>query len=445
MESNFTKKVINNLGLYAILLLANYSFSQSLEITTTVCGTAANEVRLTGPWWGWNPAGGPIAVNNGNGTWTFTLSPAPTSDMEYLLVKDGVQENLIADMQNGGMCAPITDYSSYANRQWQTMSSMTVSNVYGQCGPCAASGLNITMDVCSTTATSVRMTGPFWGWDPNGGPMATNNGNGTWTVNLNPAPTADMEYLFVVDGVQENLIADMQNGGSCAPITDYTNYANRIWYAGSADVTDISFDRCVSCAVPDLVITTEICDTANATGQVNLTGPLWGWNPAFGPQAVDNGNGTWTFTLSPSPSDTLEYLLVRDGVMENLIQAMVDGGSCAPVTDYSTYANRLWALGDASIFSNTYGHCVNCASLSINENELSEVRVYPNPFSSALSLKREINMENITVYNVIGEKVFELKLNSSNVQIDLSNIAPGVYNLVVSGTNSVSRVKVIKE
>ena len=29
-----------------------------------------------------------IAVDNGNGTWTFTFDPAPTADMEYLLVVD---------------------------------------------------------------------------------------------------------------------------------------------------------------------------------------------------------------------------------------------------------------------------------------------------------------------------------------------------------------------
>ena len=38
-----------------------------------------------------------------------------------------------------------------------------------------------------------------------------------------------MEYLLVVDGVQENLISIMANGGTCAPVTDNANYANRQW------------------------------------------------------------------------------------------------------------------------------------------------------------------------------------------------------------------------
>ena len=92
-------------GAFLALFLSFFSltalFGQTLTITTTVC-TSANEVRLTGPWWGWNPTGGPVAVSNGDGTWTFTFNPAPTADMEYLLVVDGVQENLIQAMVNGG-------------------------------------------------------------------------------------------------------------------------------------------------------------------------------------------------------------------------------------------------------------------------------------------------------------------------------------------------------
>ena len=40
--------------------------------------------------------GGPVAADNGDGTWTFTFNPAPTADMEYLLVVDGVQEDMVA-------------------------------------------------------------------------------------------------------------------------------------------------------------------------------------------------------------------------------------------------------------------------------------------------------------------------------------------------------------
>jgi hypothetical protein len=412
------------------------TFAQDLIITTEVC-TSANEVRLTGPFWQWNPSGGPVAVNNGNGSWTFTLSPAPTADMEYLLIVDGVQENLISAMVNGGTCAPVTDYFSYANRKWLTTDPLTISNTYGQCTAC--NNLLINVDVCSsTTPASVRMTGPFWNWDPTAGPIASMNPDGTYTFYLNPAPTADMEYLVSVDGVQENLISDMQNGGTCAPVTDYFAYANRKWIVGSGDVS-INYDRCVPCDYPDLVITTEVCDSAD---QVNLTGPIWQWNPAFGPQAVDNGDGTWTFTISPAPKDTLEYLLVKDGVMENLISEMQNGGGCAPITDYSTYANRRWIIGQGAI-SNTYDRCSPC-SLGLDEFSQMDVAIYPNPTNAMITLTSSKAIEKIEVYSLVGELVLSTQSNNFVVELDVTSLEAGLYTVNVHGANGVQTARIVK-
>ncbi|MDA0980967.1 MAG: hypothetical protein O2852_06395 [Bacteroidetes bacterium] len=110
--------------------------AEVLTMITTVCD-AASSVAMTGPWWGWDPAAGPVASDNGDGSWTFTFDPAPTDNMEYLLVVDGVQEDLVASStaSEDWSCTPITDYWSYANRQW-AVGSGDVSNVYGQCGDC---------------------------------------------------------------------------------------------------------------------------------------------------------------------------------------------------------------------------------------------------------------------------------------------------------------------
>ena len=97
--------------------------------------------------------------------------------------------------------------------------------------------------------TAVRLTGPWWNWDPNGGPVATENEDGTWTVTFTEIPTTNMEYLWVVDGVQENLI-DNAAGAECTERvdeglinTDYANYANRIWLLDSGDQAEI-YDSC---------------------------------------------------------------------------------------------------------------------------------------------------------------------------------------------------------
>ena len=108
--------------------------SNPLVITATIC-QEADSVRLTGPFWEWDPYAGPVATDNGDGTWTFTFDPAPTENMEYLLVVDSVQEDLVSAGLSSGdwSCTPVTDYANYANRLWE-VGSGDVSVVYGTCG-----------------------------------------------------------------------------------------------------------------------------------------------------------------------------------------------------------------------------------------------------------------------------------------------------------------------
>ena len=48
-------------------------------------------------------------------------------------------------------------------------------------------------------------------------------------------PIGTIEYKYAINGFadQENLVNDMIDGASCAPITDYSAYANRQTQQGS--------------------------------------------------------------------------------------------------------------------------------------------------------------------------------------------------------------------
>ena len=109
-------------------------------------------------------------------------------------------------------------------------------------------GVDADVDGTQDAVTSVRIVGPWWSWAPDGGPGASDNGDGTWSVLFEDAPTAAMEYLWSINlsAPYEYLIDDMQGGGSCAPITDYNAYANRQWAVGSGNIVD-TFASCAPC------------------------------------------------------------------------------------------------------------------------------------------------------------------------------------------------------
>jgi len=217
-------------------------------------------MHLTGPWWNWDLAQSPVAVDLGNDVWAATFTPPPGENMEYKWVADGsVWEDILDDAQADKCISRAekgtinTDYSNYANRLWLYGTDNVVTETFGSCYN-VDDVVTLTVKT-SPTATSVRLTGPWWGWDPNGGPEAVANGDATWTVTLDPAPTANMEYLWVVDGVQENLIdnaaADPAPAECTAKVasgnlvTDYFGYANRRWLLGDGNVSD-AYEACVS-------------------------------------------------------------------------------------------------------------------------------------------------------------------------------------------------------
>ena len=109
-------------------------------------------------------------------------------------------------------------------------------------------GVDADADGTQDAVTSVRIVGPWWGWAPDGGPNALDNGDGTWTVLFEDAPGDAMEYLWSINLTPpyENLIDDMQGGGACAPITDYNAYANRQWAVDSGDIAD-TYASCSPC------------------------------------------------------------------------------------------------------------------------------------------------------------------------------------------------------
>ena len=111
--------------------------------------------------------------------------------------------------------------------------------------------------------------------------------------------------------------------------------------------------------VPKLTFTVDTSCTGNPVNTVALTGP-WAnnWNSGDVVSATDNGDGTWSVEMD-LPNSTTEYLWVVNGDYENLISEMQNGGTCAPVTDYANYANRVWNVGEADPFV-AYGRCTPC-------------------------------------------------------------------------------------
>jgi hypothetical protein len=344
-----------------------------LLITTSVCATATS-VRLTGPWWGWDPAGGPVASDNGDGTWTFTLDPAPTADMEYLLVVDGVQENLIANMANGGDCAPITDYANYANRVWETTAqSISIGN----------------SDLFSTTTNST-WTHVFTAVTTADG-VATSGLAQTVVINITDLPdgstyriykttstgAADFtqqgdlvmgENTITVPAVEFNRAVKFQFSGSGSIEFDSFSLNSGVLYLGDSTVVNVTnnYGQCgASCVVPVITMTGsdetitvgDVYTDAGATASDDEEGDITA--NIIVVDAVDTTTaGTYTVTYN-----------VSDGALNAATQVTrTVNVEAAPIACGDT-VTHCYTGGTYSIFDSAVDNAGDYITVTINAGE----------------------------------------------------------------------------
>ena len=81
----------------------------------------------------------------------------------------------------------------------------------------------------------------------------------------------------------------------------------------------------------------------------------------------------------------------------------------------------------------------------ISENMIS---VYPNPTSGKFNIQfNETQVQKITVYDAIGKVIIEnnVEANTSNLNLDLSDIKSGIYFIKINSNENVIMKKIIKE
>ncbi|MEL6843641.1 MAG: T9SS type A sorting domain-containing protein, partial [Bacteroidota bacterium] len=70
---------------------------------------------------------------------------------------------------------------------------------------------------------------------------------------------------------------------------------------------------------------------------------------------------------------------------------------------------------------------------------------YPNPVQQNLTISAARNIEAVTVFNSVGQMLKQESTNAQRVELDLSDLAPGVYLLRTQIGEKVGTFRVIKE
>ena len=183
-----------------------------------------DNVVINGTWNGWSGWGVTLSDDDGDNVWTGSSEFDPgIGQFEYVVAVTGPTDGYSGWGMQWGNC----DGSNFIVIFEEGVTSYDATPDLDCPEPVGPTTFNVDMSCSGVEFTTVHLTGPIWGWTTDI-IMTDEDGDGIYSITMEGLD-GDVEYKYMVDywAGQEDLIDDMVNGATCAPITDYASYANR--------------------------------------------------------------------------------------------------------------------------------------------------------------------------------------------------------------------------
>lgn len=88
---------------------------------------------------------------------------------------------------------------------------------------------------------------------------------------------------------------------------------------------------------------------------------------------------------------------------------------------------------------------VTAPNLSVASFEASNIKLYPNPATDILVLNAQENIENVQIFNALGQNVWNQTAYSTDVNIPVSNLSSGLYIIKATINGQESATKFFKK
>lgn len=167
--------------------------------------------------------------------------------------------------------------------------------------------------------------------------------------------------------------------------------------------------------------TTSLTWNAYPTYPSNITGATWSW-----------GDGSSTTGLYPS------HTYSAAGTYSTCVTVSV---SCGTITATYCYVAAIWKGTDNNDMIQVNVKSTTPTGIKSNTKADGWISIYPNPsngeFTLDLNTGTDQKQNTVSVYNMMGELVFEKQVTANSKQtIDVSQLANGTYFVKVNSGNS---------
>ena len=392
--------------------------------------------------------------NNGNNTFSLVNSESgliTTGTLSFCSAfidynKDGFQDIYIAN-----------DKVEYPNIMYKNNGDGTFTEVGFE------TGTDITIDAMSVTIgdyNSDSWLDIYVTNDVVGNVLLKNNGNGTFSDETLSSNTAMNSVAW------GSVFLDAENDGDLDIYVSAEHDGTVSGYLSSALFTNNNDEYILENeAIPD----DYAISYSNAIGDIDNDGYpeilvnninhdnifLWknnsnntnNWLKVKLEGTISNRNGVGSMIeISVNGEKQYRYTLIGEGYLSQNSASEIFGIGDATVIDY---VKVNWLSGTEDIFYNVSPNqnlkIVEGSSLSIEESNTSEIKLFPIPTTEILNIESSLPIEEVMVYNLLGEVNISAYMNKNEISLDVTSLEPGIYFLRLSLTSSQEIIKFIKK
>ncbi|WP_282031629.1 T9SS-dependent choice-of-anchor J family protein [Winogradskyella eximia] len=190
-------------------------------------------------------------------------------------------------------------------------------------------------------------------------------------------------------------------------------------------------ETCTDTAVPTTVASTPI--PADAATAVPIQAPDGGY--AFNWTATANAGESFTLNIGTTNPPTQDIAGVEPG---------------ETITGLAVNTTYFWSIDVVNCFGSNPGPVwsfTTDSTLGIEENILNNsFSVYPNPTSNVLNIKSSQDIDNVIIYNLLGQNVASFtKHEITDSSIDMSELSKGLYLVKITSGDKTQTLRVTKE
>jgi len=158
-----------------------------------------------------------------------------------------------------------------------------------------------------------------------------------------------------------------------------------------------------------------------------------------------NVSNNGSLTNLQCQNNALTHLNVKNGNNISLFIMATENPdlNCIEVDDVA-WSTANWSNN----VDNPVAFSEDCFTVSVEQVVMApmSVRLYPNPFSDVITITSDQNLiESVKVYDLKGMLLYQMRDNSTEVNVNLSNLSSGIYLIKTASQNGETMHKVVKK